>query len=58
MGTNFSFELGSLAWNECSGRAMENLTANGSSGVIFSAFFLHLLFPRSKVEWVQISRSN
>jgi hypothetical protein len=41
MGTDFSFEIGSLAWNEwneCSGRAMEHLTAEALSGVIFSVF--------------------
>jgi hypothetical protein len=62
MGTDFSLELGSLAWNECSGTAMENLNTGGSSGVIFSVFGhavltpqAHLLFPHS---WARISRSN
>jgi hypothetical protein len=36
MGTNL-FELVSLALNECLGRAMENLTTGGSTGVIFFA---------------------
>jgi hypothetical protein len=38
MGADFSFKLGSLAWNECSGRVMDHLAAAGSSGVIFSVF--------------------
>jgi hypothetical protein len=47
MGTDFSFELGSLACNECPGRAMENLTTGGSSGVIFSVFGHAVLTPQA-----------
>jgi hypothetical protein len=37
----------SLAWNECSGRAMENLTTGGSSGAIFSVFGHAVLTPQA-----------
>jgi hypothetical protein len=37
MGADFSLELDSLPWNECSVRAMENLTP---CSVIFSVFGL------------------
>ena len=38
MGTNFSVESSSWAWNEYSESPTENLTTSDSSGVIFSVF--------------------
>jgi hypothetical protein len=61
MGTNFSVESSSWAWNEHSERCTENLTTSDSSSVkfsVFGQFWLHKslwLCPRSKVEWVRIA---